>query len=360
MQSVSFCARVAIALLLAAAQAFAADTSPPTIPGSLVVTAATSTSVSLSWTASTDDVGVTAYLIERCTGVGCSNFAQITSTASLTYTNTGRTVLTGYSYRVRARDAANNKSGYSNVVTIVTPDTTAPTKPGTPVLTAVSSSQIDLTWTASTDNVAVTGYQVFRCTGSSCSNYIQIATAATNVYSDAGLNAATTYRYRTRAIDAANNLSSYSTAASRATFAPDTQAPTAPTNLTATTASETQINLSWTASCDNIGVSNYLIERCQGVNCVSYAQVATTATTTYNDSGLTSGSYSYRVRASDAANNLSPYSLATSAATQYTGPITYTYQYNNLGRLTKATGSDGSVIDYQYDANGNVTMITRQ
>jgi YD repeat-containing protein len=345
---------------LASSAAFAADTQAPTAPGALTKTAATSTSISLSWTASTDNVGVTAYLVERCQGAGCSNFAQVTSTVSLTYNNTGLTVLTSYSYRVRARDAANNKSGYSNVVTVVTPDTTKPSTPGTITPTVVSSSQIDLTWVASTDNVGVTGYQIDRCTGTSCSNYVQIATSTTNAFSNTGLAANTNYRYRVRAVDAAGNVSSNSTVATAKTQVADTQAPTVPTNLTATAVSATQINLSWTASTDNVQVTNYLIERCQGVSCVSYSQIATIAATTFNDIGLTSGSYSYRVKAVDAANNASAYSSSTSAVTQYTGPITYTYTYDALGRITRASGSDGSSIDYQYDANGNVTSATRQ
>ena len=101
------------------------------------------------------------------------------------------------------------------------------------------------------------------------------------------------------------------------TQAPDTQPPTAPTNLTATAVSGSQINLSWTASTDNVGVTGYLVERCQGTGCNSFAQIGTTTGTTYNDTGLTTGtSYSYRVRATDAAGNLSPYSNVASATTR--------------------------------------------
>src|SRR3989344_453387 len=93
-------------------------------------------------------------------------------------------------------------------------DTIAPSAPGTPSLTVVSSSQINLSWTASTDNVAVTGYRVERCSGSTtCSNYSQIATPSTNSYSNTGISADTIYRYRIRSVDAAGNLSSYSSTA---------------------------------------------------------------------------------------------------------------------------------------------------
>ncbi len=63
-------------------------------------------------------------------------------------------------------------------------------------------------------------------------------------------------------------------------------------------------------------ISNYLVERCQGASCTNFAQIGTTAGTTYNDTGLTgSTSYSYRVRASDSAGHLSPYSNLAIATT---------------------------------------------
>ncbi|HEY0828936.1 MAG TPA: discoidin domain-containing protein, partial [Bacilli bacterium] len=90
---------------------------------------------------------------------------------------------------------------------------------------------------------------------------------------------------------------------------PDTQAPTAPTNLTATTASSSQINLSWTASTDNVGVTGYKIYR-DGV------EVGTSTTTSFSNTGLAAGTtYSYTVKAYDAANNLSASSNTASATT---------------------------------------------
>jgi Fibronectin type III domain len=98
---------------------------------------------------------------------------------------------------------------------------------------------------------------------------------------------------------------------------PDTTPPTAPTNLLASSASSTQINLSWTASTDNVGVTGYRVERCQGAGCSNFTQIATPTGTSFNDTGLTpSTSYSYRVRAADAAGNLSGYSNTASATTQ--------------------------------------------
>jgi hypothetical protein len=112
-------------------------------------------------------------------------------------------------------------------------DAQAPTAPTNLIATAISSSQINLSWTASTDNVGVTGYRVERCQGSGCSNFSQIATPIGTSYSDTGLSASTTYSYRVRGTDAAGNLSSYSSTASATTQAtPDTTPPAPPSGVT--------------------------------------------------------------------------------------------------------------------------------
>src|SRR2546430_4122520 len=82
----------------------------------------------------------------------------------------------------------------------------------------------------------------------------------------------------------------------------DTTPPPAPSNLTATAVSGSQINLSWTASMDDVGVTGYPVERCQGAGCTSFAPLATAGGPTYSDTGLRAHtSYTYRMRATDAA-----------------------------------------------------------
>ena len=86
--------------------------------------------------------------------------------------------------------------------------------------------------------------------------------------------------------------------------------PTVPGNISATVSNNTEINLSWTASTGNLGIAGYLVERCQGAGCTSFAQIGTTNSTTYIDTGVSQGTtYCYRVRAMDSGGNLSPYSL---------------------------------------------------
>ena len=95
------------------------DTSAPTTPSSLTATASGTSTVNLAWSASTDNVGVTGYRIERCQGATCTNYAQIATSTGTTFSNTGLTAATAYRYRVRANDAAGNLSGYSPVATLV-------------------------------------------------------------------------------------------------------------------------------------------------------------------------------------------------------------------------------------------------
>jgi uncharacterized repeat protein (TIGR01451 family) len=97
----------------------------------------------------------------------------------------------------------------------------------------------------------------------------------------------------------------------------DTQPPTDPSNLVATPVSQSQINLSWTASTDNVGVTGYRLERCQGATCTNFAEIATPPAASHSDTGLSAGTtYRYRVRASDGAGNLSGFSNIATAATQ--------------------------------------------
>jgi chitodextrinase len=213
--------------------------------------------------------------------------------------------------------------------------------------TPVSATQVNLTWTAASDNVGVTGYQVERCQGVGCTTFAQLATPTGTSYSDPGLTAATSYSYRVKAVDAAGNVSvNYSNVASATTPAPpDTTPPSDVTGVTATAVSATQINLTWTAASDNVGVTGYQVERCQGAGCTTFAQLATPTGTGYSDPGLTAAtSYSYRVKAVDAAGNVSVnYSNVASATT----PAPDVTPPTAPGNLT-ATSSGGSQINLSW------------
>ncbi|MER6466580.1 endo alpha-1,4 polygalactosaminidase [Streptomyces sp. NPDC001228] len=188
-------------------------------------------------------------------------------------------------------------------------DTQAPSAPTGLKATTSTSSSISLSWSASTDNVGVSGYDVYR-------NGQKVGSATGTTYTDSGLTASTTYQYSVKAKDAAGNTSAASNTISQATQSgsttppADTQAPSAPTGLKATTSTSSSISLSWTASTDNVGVSGYDVYR-------NGQKVGSATGTTYTDSGLTaSTTYQYSVKAKDAAGNTSAASNTISQATQ--------------------------------------------
>lgn len=175
-----------------------ADTTAPTAPTNLTASGTTQTSTNLSWTASTDNVGVSGYNVYR----NGSLLATVTGTS---YTATGLTASTTYSFFVRAKDAAGNISGNSNTVSVTTQSAPAPdtTAPSAPILSASGTTQTstNLSWSGATDNIGVTGYDVLR------NGTIIGSTTTATTFSVTGLTASTTYTFNVRAKDAAGNVS---------------------------------------------------------------------------------------------------------------------------------------------------------
>jgi len=119
----------------------------------------------------------------------------------------------------RALSAAEIQADMNATVVPVAPETIPPTTPTGLAAGAVNGAQIDLAWTASSDNVWVAGYRIERCQGAGCSDFVQVGTATSNSFSNAGLAPLTAYSYRVRAVDPAGNLGSYSNVASASTSA---------------------------------------------------------------------------------------------------------------------------------------------
>ncbi len=197
------------------------DTQPPTVPGGLMAPSTTSSSISLAWSASTDNVGVASYQILRAPGTSGGTFTQVGTSTSTSFVNSGLSAGTTFRYQVRAVDAAGNMSAVSNTVTATTQtgggDTQPPTAPANLTAPSTTSSSISLAWNASTDNVGVTGYQVLRAPGASGGTFTQIGTSTTTSFVNSGLTASTTFRYQVRAVDAAGNVSAVSNTVTAAT-----------------------------------------------------------------------------------------------------------------------------------------------
>lgn len=165
------------------------------------MTNTTSSSVSLSWTASQDNVAVDEYWIYR--GGVKVGFVGGTTT---TFKDIGLTPTTTYQYKVAARDAAGNQSGDSNSIsgttTIVVPDPIAPTAPLNLHDMGVSTNNLTLMWGASTDNVGVHAYRVYKDGA-----LLTTVSGTTLSYNVTGLTPGTAYNFTVFAVDEAGNVS---------------------------------------------------------------------------------------------------------------------------------------------------------
>jgi uncharacterized delta-60 repeat protein len=178
------------------------DELPPTAPAGLAATATSSTTIDLSWSAATDNVGVTGYEVFRDGGA-----TAIGTTNGTTFGDKGLAADSTHSYVVLAFDAAGNRSAVSNTASATTlsappQDVTPPTVP-LDLTATVDGASINLSWSASTDDVGVAGYRVFRDNGAT-----PIATVTGTTFSDSGQLG--THTYTVAAVDAAGNQSGFS------------------------------------------------------------------------------------------------------------------------------------------------------
>ena len=317
------------------------DSIPPSVPTALAASAVTLNSFTLGWAASSDNVGVAGYNVYR-NGVKI-NTATNTTTS---YSVTGLTPNTAYSITVSAVDAAGNQSVQSTALNVTTAkDATAPTVPTTLTATSVTATSFTLGWKASTDNVGVSGYNIFL-------NGLQTNAAlnTTTSFNVTGLAANTTYAATVTAVDAAGNQSAASTPLNVTTLqAKDSIAPTAPTNLTAANATNTSFTLGWTASTDNVKVTGYDIYR-NGTKINTNTDIGTT----YSVTGLAPNStYAITVKAKDSTGNQS---AASAALNITTGTATLAHeQFTMRTIIAKQRGPH----DLFYGPDGNIWYTER-
>ncbi|MGV9002958.1 GEVED domain-containing protein [Flavobacterium sp.] len=184
----------------------APDTVAPTAP-TLAASGTTQTTTNLSWSGATDNIGVTGYdVYQGATLLG--------ATSSTTYGVSGLTASTAYIFTVKAKDAAGNVSVASNTVNVTTTapaaDTTAPSAP-TLVASGTTQTSTSLSWSGATDNVGVTGYDVYQ-------GAALLGSTASTTYAVSGLSASTAYSFTVKAKDAAGNISVASNTASVTTL----------------------------------------------------------------------------------------------------------------------------------------------
>ncbi len=279
-------------------------TTPPAAPTGLTATAASSTQINLAWSASS---GATSYNVLRSATTGGPYTSVASGIATTTYSDAALSANTTYYYVVQAVNGA-GASGNSNEASA----TTALAAPTGLTASAVSSSQINLAWTASS---GATTYNVLR-SATTGGPYTTVASGvATTSYSNTGLSSGMTYYYVVQAV----NASSTSANSNEASATTQAVAPAAPTGLTATATSSSQINLSWTAS---TGATSYSVLRATTTGGPYTGIASGVASTTYSDTGLAANTtYYYVVQAVNsggASGNSNQASATTSAAQAWT------------------------------------------
>ena len=226
------------------------DLQPPTAPGTLSASAASYTSITLRWRPSSDNTSIKGYEV-YCNG------GRKASTAATSYECKGLEPGKSYSFFIKAYDIAGNYSIQSNKIYYETlTDAAAPSVPEGLKASSVAGTEINLSWSPSSDNVKVKGYEVF-CDG------IRKGKISKTAYSCKGLIPGKSYSFTVKALDIAGNFSGLSRQL-KVTTAKDLEAPTAPTGLKVKAIKSTGISLEWTASTDNIKVKGYKIY-CNGI-----------------------------------------------------------------------------------------------
>ena len=297
----------------------------PNAPSNLTATATSCTNVNLAWTDNADNE--TGFKIERKESGGTYTEIATVTANTTTYSDTTAVAQKAYYYRVMAYNSFGNSS-YTNEANVTTPACgAAPSKPINLIASAISSSEINLSWSDNSDNED--GFKIER--KELGGTYTEIKTLAANVtsYSDTGLNPDTTYYYRIRAYNSFGH-SDYSNEAN-ATTKPAGTAPSKPSNLTGIANSTSEISLTWT---DNSGNEDgFKLERkAEGG---SYTEIKTLSSnaTSFTDSSVSPDkTYTYRVRSfnsigySDYSNEVSvktPSEVETIEVKLYIDKTTY-------------------------------------
>jgi len=272
------------------------DTQPPTKPENIKIVSRTYSTVTLSWSKSTDDTRVEKYIIYR-------DGIEVGNTSSISFIDKNLIPGTTYTYTIRACDVYNNLSEESEPISATTEfDAEAPSVPAELVMLFRTGVSIGIAWKASTDNVSVAGYDVYR-------DGVLVKTTVETTFIDTGLLPDKNYSYSVKAKDLTGNVSKPSSTITIRTLS-DEEVPTVPANVQIVSITETSITIKWDEAEDNIGIKEYEIFR-NGVS------VGKTSNLSYTDNGLEPDTeYSYAVRAIDTEKNASELSEAVIAKTE--------------------------------------------
>lgn len=222
---------------------------------------------------------------------GSANFAADKTLQRKSNIGSPNTIYTVSEWNVLSKDTFTGIGSHTFDGSVVTPDVEAPTIPDNLTSANITETSFDISWSASTDNVAVTAYEVYL-------DDALVASQTATTYGFSSLNDGTTYVVKVIAKDEAGNVSGAASIQIQ-TLTPDTQAPTVPSNFVVANVGQTGFDISWSASIDNIAVTAYEIY-------LDDILVASQLATNYSFSSLTEGvTYIVKLMAKDEAGNKS-------------------------------------------------------
>jgi fibronectin type 3 domain-containing protein len=285
-------------------------------------------SLGLAWSApSSNGSGITGYDIYRGTSSGTETLYATVGGATTSYTDLSVTGGVRYYYQVAAVNGVGEGARSAEQSGVPA----SGSSPDAPVLvSAQPGNSVTLTWNAPTSDggMQITGYNVYRGTSSGGEIFL-VGLGNMTSYTDETTSYGTTYYYQVTAVNGVGE-SARSGELSATPVAPDSTPPSKPASLKVLLTGTAQIALDWPASTDNVGVTGYQVYR-------NSSLVATVTTSNFLDDGLAANTtYSYYVRAIDAAGNQSLASAITSGKTVALG-----------------TGTTGTLVGVVYNAAGS-------
>ena len=314
----------------------------PNTPQGVTAVAASSTSVTVSWTASTVGTAPVTYVVAYRVA-GTTPFTSLGAVSGTSETVGGLTPGTNYNFEVTAQNSVGNSpaSTIANALTPIAP--TAPTGVGA---VAASSTSATVSWTPPTIGTTPITYIVaYRVTGTTIFTSLASVTASPETVT--GLTQSTSYDFE---VTASNSVGSGPASTIATVVTPATQtAPSVPTSLSAPTIGTTTVNLTWTASTGTAPIAYQTQYSLTGAN--TWVNGPSVTTTSAQVAGLTSSTgYDFRVTASNSVGTSSPSSVLSDIVTQSATP-TVTWQTTGttditLSNANKTATAGGSTTAY--------------
>ena len=282
---------------------------PPAAPSNVAGKAVSPQEISLTWSPGTSKIALGSYRVFRGTTATSLTQVAVTYSTTTSYNNYYLNPSTEYYFGVEAVDIDGNVSPMSPVVGVTT--LALPSPPTNLTAVPVSTSAMQLTWTAGSSGLPVVEYKIFR--GTAPSSLVQIATKGSGTsYKDYDLTPATKYYYAVEEADQYGNVSGMSAVASGTTLA----LPSPPASVTAVAISKAQVLVSWTAAKSGMPLLHYQVFRGTSPSTLIQLAVLSPTTLSLNNYSVTPNTtYYYGVESVDSAGNISPMSSVAQVTT---------------------------------------------